>query len=978
MGIPVWGTVGGNLGTIQEGEYYELTLEATDPSGDNVTFEIIAGYLPPGLVLDTIGVLSGRPRAEFQVTGTPVDVDQDITSTFVCRATSASTSQITDRTFSLTVTGQDAPVITNTTTLLASVLDGTWVSVQLDAIDLDPYDTLTWDLVDGSLPPGLSLDSTTGVISGYAMPTANSVADATVGWSATSGWEEYPWDHGTTWVSQGYQFTVEVTDGKEIDQMEFSIFVYAKSLLTADNTTITADDLSDITADHNEKHTPAILTRAADLGIFAHDNYFAYRFTAIDFDQEPVSFGITDGDGNGFDSILDSGFDSSVFDQGDLSLPPGLTMNSETGWLYGYLGRQIASQTEYTFAVYAYKTADPTIRSDLVYFTITIVGDYANAIVWNTPSDLGTIDTGEISELYVQASNQYGLKLNYSLVSGSALPQGLKLLESGLLVGRPSFELTTFDNDTTTFDQNARRFGAQLSEMKFDRVFTFTVLAQSNNGELSSRKTFTIEVEQSDFEPYESLYLKASPGFSSKEVFFSYVNNTDVIPSNAIYRNDDPYFGRAKDIRMLLVSGLRASVASSYISAMQLNHYRKTITIGDVKVAKAYDDNRNVVYEVLYFDLNDDQANYLGESTSKRVDLSSEITRSTTLDNVSETIDENVITIDGAGNKIVYPNSFANMRTQLKSTIGTDIREPLPKWMQNRQADGSIIRWKPMAVLAYLKPGYGSQVLFNINRLLQAIDPKTITYEVDRYIWDRNLSAVYDPSTGEYLPSVETTFDAEQDWSSAEPSATVQFAVSVPFNHLDGRTTEYIDDTIGGLDGIVTSYAGMKIIFAQQEQYSGFSEPSDGWIRNNTFWDDSYGWDNSNSTGWDDYEIINGYTASLDGSTQNQRSAVWQFVQDEQDAELWRLEFVQEIELGETVLVENGATYGGYLCVYGPLIDYSEGDTVPEYNKVEEVKFTDSTTFDNDTTRFVNNVTVYEDPDVNDKYLAFPRKNIWA
>jgi hypothetical protein len=574
----VWVTAAGNLGTIEEGVFYELEMEAFDPDGGTLEYQVIAGYMPPGLVMNEFdGTISGRPKVIYEIRGVPFDVNEDVTSTFCCRVTSSTTGQITDRTFSITVTGQDAPTITTESQSLGTIFDGTYFSTTIVAQDLD-NEPLTYSISAGSLPPGLSLNTSTGVISGYVTPVTTTTSSATVGWSASEqGWGEYPWDHAEAWINENYQFTVEVTDGKEYAQQSYSILVLAKSLLTGDVTTLTGDDTLIATADMTTRHRPILVTQPEDLGIYEHDNYFAYRFEGLDFDNEEIEFGITTTNGLGFDDVASSGFDSTLFDQGALSIPAGLTLNAETGWLYGYISTQLLAQVEYNFAVYVYKKNNPASRSENVLFTITVVNDLAGAIIWQTPNNLGTIETGAISELAIETTNSVGFTVNYSLTYDSGLPQGLRLLENGLIVGRASFEYTSFDNGATTFDENTRELGSRLDPVTFDRTFTFTVVASSPNGEISARRTFTLTIDPVSFAPYESLYLRANPGLEDKNLFLSITKNTDIIPPADVYRNGDPYFGLAQDIRMLLISGLNASTASEYVQAMAQNHYRKDL-----------------------------------------------------------------------------------------------------------------------------------------------------------------------------------------------------------------------------------------------------------------------------------------------------------------------------------------------------------------------------------------------------------------
>jgi len=956
MGKPVWTTAAGNLGTIEEGIFYELDLVANDPDGGDLTYIIIAGYMPPGLVLnENSGTIDGRPKISYEIRGVPSIVDQDVSSTFCCRVTST-TGQISDRTFSITVTGQDAPTIKTESKSLGTIFDGTFFSTTIEAEDLD-NEPITYTISSGKLPEGITLDSKTGVISGYATPITTTASAATVGWSASEqGWNEFPWNHNESWINENYQFTVEVTDGKEYAHESYSLLVLAKSLLTADTLELLGDDTLIATADFTTKHLPVLLTSPGDLGIYEHDNYFAYQFKGIDFDNDEIEFGISSPGGAGFDES--SGFDMDLFDQGDLSIPNGLTLNAETGWLYGYISTQQLTQVEYNFAVYVYKKNDLLSKSQNVLYTLTVVNDLAGAITWKTPQNLGTISTGSISELAIETSNSVGYPVNYSLKSStSALPQGLQLNNDGLLVGRVSFETTSFDSGTTTFDENTRELGNRLDSVSFDKEYKFTVVASSPNKEISAERTFTLAIEPATFEPYESLYLKANPGVKDKDLFKSISRNTDILPAEDVYRSSDPNFGLAQDVRMLLISGLQASTASDYITALSQNHYRKTLRFGSPKVSKAYDINQNLLYEVIYYELDDNGSTNEG-SVSASINLSNKINSD--------------IVIEGADDdRIVYPNSLINMRNRLEQEIGLNTREVLPRWMSNRQTDGSIIGWQPVAVLAYVKAGTGDKILFNLKRR-KDLDQKLISFDVDRYIWDNNLSQTYDTSTSEYLTSAETTFDATV--AEAGSAIEIDFALDIPFNQIHGRSTSYIDQ-VGGLDQLIVSYENKTVVFATQENYLLYNEPNDGWDRTLDFYDDADGYD---VNGFSNQETVPGYSENFsDPSITNQRAGIWKIVKDV-DNDIWLLEFQQELEVSDTVSVRSGFKYGGYVLEYDPTIDFSAGDTVPKYAILEPSAVSQPSTFDNNNTRFVSNITIYETPDTNDKYLVFQKENIWS
>lgn len=1053
MAAPIWKTPKGTLGTIQEQEFYELSLQAIvpDDATPSLSYKIIAGELPPGIIIDEFtGYINGRPKDIYGFRGVPYDVSQDTTSTFCCRVTNLRTNQIADRTFSLTVTGQDAPTIVANVQELGKVFDGTFATFQITAIDLD-RETLTYYVSKGALPTGLTLNSSTGVITGLVEPTGLLDFNALAGWSTESGWDDNPWDFGSRAVSKRFEFDVSVTDGKDTVSRTFSIYVVSKSSLTADNEFIFINGYFDfITADLDEKRNPVFTTPSTDLGIYAHDNYFAYQFTAKDFDYDQVSFSMLVSANIGFDNET-NGFDSTLLDIGNFELPPGLTLSEETGWLYGNIPAMTPVQKEYSFNVYVYKRNYPTYKSPLTKFKITIIGDLRNAINWVTDEDLGEIEAGSVSELVIEATTSYNKKLIYSLQPGknSRLPQGLQLLDTGLISGRSSFEVTTFDQNFLTFDKNRREAGTLTVETIFDRDYEFTVRVSDTDDTLVAFKTFRVRVISEYNQPYESLYLRAQPGIDDKEIFNQLINNTDLIPDEYVYRNGDPYFGKQKYLDVLLISGLKPSTGSEYIQAMAINHYRKKLLMGSPELAQALDSNGNVKYEVLYLPMQDDNS-----SISKSIDLRNKINNFVRISDSSPSIDTGYVTVNN-NNRIVYPNSLNAMRSQIKNSLGYVDREILPTWMASKQENGLIPYWNPAMVLAYLKPGTGKKVKFLINRFFE-YDIKDISFDVDRYIWDCNLSSTYDAANDDYLLSTLTTFDSDVRqgsdtlvYSFIGDGSTTQFdfqiqvsvgtlivniesyietigdsglvfnrdrqvenvdfyrsgsliifnnppvenstvvveytsnqileadyALTTPFNQIDGMTSEYITDVLGGLDQIKTSYVGTRIIFARQEQYPGYIGPDDGWIQNNNTWDDGTYWDDPD-LGFDNYRLIPGYNENQeDPLVANERASIWEITLDELG--LIRLQSVENAIPGQRIYVKDGAFYGGRIVRYGPLIRFDIGETVPSYTIVNQQAKGIATIFDGNSTRFVTNINVYQDPDEGDKYLVFPRVNIFA
>src|SRR4029077_5721711 len=131
-----------------------LQLSASDPDGDALTYS--ATGLPPGLTVNTAtGLISGT-------------LSSTSAGTYNVTATAADASLASSKTFTWTVTSANrAPVLTapaNQTSTANSA-----VSLQLNASDPDG-DTLTYSAT--GLPPALTVNTTTGLISGTLQSTS--------------------------------------------------------------------------------------------------------------------------------------------------------------------------------------------------------------------------------------------------------------------------------------------------------------------------------------------------------------------------------------------------------------------------------------------------------------------------------------------------------------------------------------------------------------------------------------------------------------------------------------------------------------------------------------------------------------------------------------------------------------------------------------------------------------------------------------
>jgi hypothetical protein len=126
------------------------------------------------------------------------------------------------------------------------------------------------------------------------------------------------------------------------------------------------------------------------------------------------------------------------------------------------------------------------------------------------------------------------------------------------------------------------------------------------------------------------------------------------------------------------------------------------------------------------------------------------------------------------------------MRNRLKSAIGEVIleRTVLPQWMQSKQEDNSVPGWTLAAPLVYCKPGTSKKIKYLLEQRT-SIDLKQVSFEIDRYILDNNLSKYYNKETSSYTVTAETTFDINLSITSASIAAQTT---------LDGNGTRFFAD----------------------------------------------------------------------------------------------------------------------------------------------------------------------------------------
>lgn len=872
-----WITPTGDLGTIPGGEFYSYQLQAAGPSNTTISYSLVSGDLPAGMYLVPGGELRGVPTFL-----TSVKVDQSKVYRFTVRATSSS-GRLIDRSFSLTITSVYGPVIEPSsagTRFLGTFFDGSFYTQQLTVFELNPNVQIEWSVSDGALPTGITIDST-GLLSGYIQPLQLVGAFGPGGFDGdaetlgiVSDQQEYdyaPYDFNQLNQSAHYTFTIQAFDGANTDIQRYDIEVISRANFTADSTNMVND--SYLTVDSLNVYIPVLLNASSTLPTGRQNSYYAYKFDGFDFSGDALTYAIsaTSGtfDAGGFDPLFDVNFPPNGNNPANNGLPgsfdlvsesnsnlPGLFLDAQTGWLYGKINPQTIAYKEYSFGVQATKVKNGIKYTSVpIYFTLPVLGDVNNIIEWVSPSNLGTVNNGSVSELSVVAKSVAGKNLVYSLYDHAGtparLPQGLELLPSGDLSGRVSFEAFSIDDYATTFD------GGKLT---VDRTYTFTAVATTEDGTASSYKEFTLNLKIIDTEPYDNLYLKAMPEFDQRQIYNSVVSDKTIFPTELIYRAQDPWFGVNPNMEMLFMAGLKPDTINAFEEAIVKNHWTKLYNFDGIATAVVLDDFYNIKYEVVYVNIIDPGQNLDGTGPASTLDLTG-------------TIANPYIDAMGVDHKILYPNSTSNMIAEFENNIGFADRSSLPPWMTSNQLDpANPGKFKPplgfvkAVVLAYTVPGASKLIAYRLRNA--GINFHNIQFSVDRYQVDNYYTTNYSLTSNSFVSGSETTFDALPTKNVGTVVAKVNYAVEIPFDQINGRPLSYIQGN-GGLDGVMNFTDGDTLIFAKQE---GFLNPGpyDGWVD----YTDAYIGDNITTTAiegygsesYDTYNIIPGYAESSQAS----------------------------------------------------------------------------------------------------------------
>ena len=439
--------------------------------------------------------------------------------------------------------------------------------------------------------------------------------------------------------------------------------------------------------------------------------------------------------------------------------PPGSHQGLPLGLEVDEFGRIIGSPTitgnqagDYYFRVYA-RDPDDLLRnprgegnprtSEKIY-SLTITPDIvldarlSDVVRWETLSgSLGTCFETYPSFFAVKASPQYEISqgnstetqsIRYSLTARSnPLPNGLLLdPTTGLILGRCPYVVVS---KTFEFTVEARV------------VFVNNITNEVRLSSITGERTFNLTIK-SIFaaDSVTSLQINV-PGPARKEIAQWVWGNKargQIFTRAQLYRNNDAYFGRRNEYRILLINGLNYTTGD-FQNRLRDYHHPTDLRIGKVASAKARSPDGTHLYDVVYLNIIDPMEGAGGFNT-----LGQEERLPRYLPGQKPVaIPEWNLTKDMAN---YYPVSIKNMRADLINTqnrltghlgYGLSGREGLPLWMMCEQELGkpaTILGYQCAIELACVKAGGGPAIVKSLQVAGINDDLEGTTITVDRYL----------------------------------------------------------------------------------------------------------------------------------------------------------------------------------------------------------------------------------------------------
>ena len=592
----IWNTESGSLGVVRQSAYYEFALSAADSGGANLEYSHISGTLPRGLQVTTSGLVKGVPAVVGIVAG------KSVTHTFTVRANTPA-GLVADRTFSIMVTDISLLQIIPRRIYISTFDNGQPTEYQFKAVTDNPASQLSWSIPSGSAPIDVRTGkpmtiSSTGVFGGYPAK----IVDTSSGLPGYDNEpeDEFPYDFSATIIDEAISFNVQVTDGVNFDTVPVTITLVNKSHYTADNN-VTSVNSTSATVDADSLYPPVIITDPATIPVLSAGNRFAFQFRAVDVQGDATSWKTESGLPQGLTINPTTGWLTGI-----------IPNQTETQKVYTFsvtaYKRDKAKVTSLPMVVNIIVMKDITnyitwttpavagilVNGDVSELTLTAVNSLGKPLSYTLdpvekqklPPGLTLLPTGDIvgrtsfryfsldaNTSRVTVMDTAGIELGMAIeavgaASGCTVTQ---IVDANTVVVQPAVylvagnditfsNLVTNTNIITTVTDLSTATVLDLGKTTFDSTYKFTATAHAVDQSVTATAEFSIVINNYNRAPYENVYLKAMPSVDQRQTFVDIMSRQDIFPAELVYRSQDPWFGLAKDIRMLFLPGLALSL----------------------------------------------------------------------------------------------------------------------------------------------------------------------------------------------------------------------------------------------------------------------------------------------------------------------------------------------------------------------------------------------------------------------------------